>query len=586
MRRSIPGLMSLTLCAVLALASGCETPGQADPVDTSSPTINAVNGLTDGATVAGTVDITAEATDNLGVTGFTLTIDGAEVASETSGSLAYSWDTTAEADGEYTLVFKARDALGNSDTETYTVTVNNTTPIDDEDPVVDSVTGVTDMETVSGTVDITATATDNVEVTGFTLAIGGAEVASDTDGALEYSWDTTAEFDDDYVLLFTASDAAANTGTATLTVTVDNSAPTGATVSGVVYAPNGTDPVSGALVYAVDPGGGSAVSATGDPPAEDYLAFDYSEADGSFALTEVPVGTQTFKVLKGAFTLEFEYEVVEGDNELPDETTTLPSTTADGGTVDQLVVVTGDFDRIENVLAKIGLGEVDGTGELVPGTEEFTLVDGNETLDDGDYANFLDFMDDPANYADARTIFLNCGNAHEADFFADPDMANDLKAWVEGGGRLYASDRSYDFVEQLFPAAVDFYGGADGLSDTAEEVDAAELGNAMLAVDAEILDAALLAWLQALEVTNEDDTITIEGWLDSWAAIEDLAAETLAWVEAPVMVESAASTRTVAVTFATGDGTVFFTSCHTEETPTVELTPQDRLLQYFVFEVL
>lgn len=587
MLRNYTYLLAAAILVLMALAAGCETQNAGpSPVDNIDPVIGTVDGVTDGGTATGTVAITATATDNVLVTGFTLTVDGTEVASATSGSLAYGWDTTAETDGDHTLVFTARDATGNTDTETLTVTVDNGGVVDDVDPVIDEVTGVTDGGTASGTVDITATASDNVGVTGFTLEIDGTEVATETTGSLAYSWDTTAETDDDHILVFTASDAAANTGLETLTVTVDNTAPATSTVSGVVYAPNGTDPVSGALVYVVDPGGGSSVSATGDPPAEDHLAYDYSEADGSFALADVPTGMQTFKIIKGAFTLEFDHDVVAGDNDLPAGTTTLPSTTGGGGTVEELVVVTGMYDHIENVLAKIGLGEVDGTGQLVLGTEEFTLVDGTGLLDDGDYPNFLDYMGDPTNYENARTIFLNCGNNDEFDFFDNATMVADLKAWIEGGGRLYATDWSYDFVEQLFPEAIDYYAGVDGLSATPEDGDAAELGDMMLAVDATILDPDLLAWLQAMGVTNVDDTITIEGWLPGWAAIEALAAETVGWVEAPVDVEAVNTTRTVTATFAATDGMVFFSSYHTEEMPIVDLTPQDRILQYFVFEVL
>lgn len=573
--------------AGLLLASGCESSNVPDPSgDNVAPQIGAINGVTDGGTAAGTAAISASATDNVAVTSFTLAIDGTQVASSTNGSLSYDWDTTAAADGAYTLVFTARDAAGNTDTETYNVTVDNSAPADTEDPVIDSITGVSDGGTTSGTANINATATDNVGVTEFTLEIDGSEVASESSGSLSYSWDTTAGADGAYALVFTARDAAGNSATETYDVTVDNSGGPGATVSGVVYAPNGEDPVSGALVYAVDDGGSSSVSALGDPPDEGYFAYDYTEADGSFELADVPTGMQTIKIIKGAFSKEFDFEVMEGENALPAVQTTLPSSSGGGGTVEELVVVTGAFDHIENVLAKIGLGEVDEFGELVLGTEQFTLVDGSGDLDDGDYANFLDYMGNPANYADARTIFLNCGNNDEFDFLNDATMMADLKAWIEGGGRLYATDWSYDFVEQLFPEAIDFYGGADGLSATPEDENAAEQGDSMDDVDATILDAGLLAWLEALGVTNEDDTVTIEGWLILWAAVEELALDTVGWVEAAVMVDAAESTRPVTATFSAGDGTVFFSSYHTEETPTEDLTPQDRILQYFVFEVL
>jgi len=579
-----PGLIA----ALVLLVGGCfaGSDNTADPIDNVPPQIGAINGVSDGGTASGTANISASASDNLAVTSFTLAIGGTQVASSANGSLSYDWDTTAQADGSYTLVFTARDAAGNTDTETYEVTIGNGTPADTEDPVISSITGVSDGGTASGTANINATATDNVGVTEFTLQIGGTEVASESGGSLAYGWDTTAVADDDYTLVFSARDAAGNSATATYTVTVDNSAPAGATVSGVVYAPNGEDPVSGALVYAVDDSGSSSVSAAGDPPAEDYYAYDYTAANGSFELTGVPTGMQTFKIIKGAFSQQFEFDVQAGANSLPAVQTTLPASSGGGGAVEELVVVTGLFDSIENVLAKIGLGEVNEFGQLVLGTETFTLVDGTGVLDDGDYPNFLDFMGDPANYENARTIFLNCGNNYEDEFLDNAAMVADLKAWVEAGGRLYATDWSYDFVEQMFPAAIDFYGGSDGLSATPEERNAAEEGDDVETSDATILDTDLLAWLAALGVTNEDDTVTIEGWLILWAAVDALGTGTVGRVEAPVSVDSTESTRPVTATFSAGEGAVFFSSYHTESAPSEELTPQDRILQYFVFEVL
>jgi hypothetical protein len=582
------GYTPLFIAAAL-LVGGCfaGSDNAPDPTDNVPPQIGAIDGVSDGGNASGMASISASASDNLAVTSFTLAIDGTQVASSANGSLSYDWDTTAEADGSYTLVFTARDAAGNTDTETYDVTVNNGGPGDTEDPVISSITGVSDGGTSSGTADIEATATDNVGVTSFTLEIDGSEVANESDGSLSYSWDTTAEADGNFTLLFTAMDAAGNSASESYSVTVDNGGGGGgAIVSGVVYAPNGTDPVSGALVYAIDDSGASSVSATGDPPDEDYYAYDYSEADGSFELMDVPTGMQTLKIMKGAFSQEFDYEVLEGDNELPAIQTTLPSSSGGGGMVEELVVVTGAFDHIQNVLAKIGLGDVDENGSLVLGTEQFTLVDGNGSLEDADYANFADYISDPANYEDARTIFINCGNGGELGILGDETIVADLKFWIEGGGRLYATDWSYDFVETLFPAAIDFFGGEDGLSETPELNSVAEAGDSMEEVDATILDADLLAWLMALGATNEDDTVTIEGWLIFWAAVEALAEDTTAWVEADVMVDGGESTRPVTATFNAGDGVVFFSSYHTEEVPTEDLTPQDRILQYFVFEVL
>src|SRR5262249_40444221 len=94
------------------------TPG----ADTTPPTTS-VTAPANGATVSGTVSITATASDNVGVTQMQLLIDGSVAASNTNAtSLSFNWNTTSVANGSHTIVSKAFDAAGHLRT-TATVTV-------------------------------------------------------------------------------------------------------------------------------------------------------------------------------------------------------------------------------------------------------------------------------------------------------------------------------------------------------------------------------------------------------------------------------------------------------------------------------
>jgi hypothetical protein len=92
--------------------------------DTTAPTAT-VTAPVSGASVSGTVAVTASGTDNAGVTGMTLKIDGTQVATSTSGSLSYSWNTsTLTAGSSHSLVASSSDACGNVGTSsTVTVTI-------------------------------------------------------------------------------------------------------------------------------------------------------------------------------------------------------------------------------------------------------------------------------------------------------------------------------------------------------------------------------------------------------------------------------------------------------------------------------
>jgi hypothetical protein len=97
-------------------------------IDTTPPTTS-VTAPANGATVSGTVTVTATASDNVGVTQMQLLIDGSVIASNTNAtSLSFAWNTTTFTNASHTIVSKSFDAAGNVGTSaTVTVTVSNGT---------------------------------------------------------------------------------------------------------------------------------------------------------------------------------------------------------------------------------------------------------------------------------------------------------------------------------------------------------------------------------------------------------------------------------------------------------------------------
>jgi Bacterial Ig domain len=83
----------------------------------------------DGATVSGTIVVSANASDNVGVAGVQFLVDGTSLGAEdTTAPYALSLDTTSLATGLHTLSARARDAAGKVGTSaTRTVTVIRTT---------------------------------------------------------------------------------------------------------------------------------------------------------------------------------------------------------------------------------------------------------------------------------------------------------------------------------------------------------------------------------------------------------------------------------------------------------------------------
>lgn len=94
--------------------------------DTTPPTV-AITDPAPGATVSGSVVVTADASDAVGVAGVQFKVDGANLGAEdTAAPYSVSWDSRTAANGSSVLTAVARDAAGNTATSSQvTVTVSN-----------------------------------------------------------------------------------------------------------------------------------------------------------------------------------------------------------------------------------------------------------------------------------------------------------------------------------------------------------------------------------------------------------------------------------------------------------------------------
>jgi len=97
--------------------------------DTTKPTTS-ITAPANGATVSGTVSVTASASDNVGVTKVEFYVDGALQSTDTTSPYSWSWNTTTATNGSHSLTSKAWDAALNNQTSTaVSVTVSNGLPV-------------------------------------------------------------------------------------------------------------------------------------------------------------------------------------------------------------------------------------------------------------------------------------------------------------------------------------------------------------------------------------------------------------------------------------------------------------------------
>lgn len=229
--------------------------------DTEAPTV-ALGTLP--ASVSGTVTLSATANDNVGVAVVRFRANGALIAATTTAPYTVSWNTTAVANGPVTLTAEADDTAGNvGQSVGVLVTVDNPpAPVPDTTPP--SVALGPLATTLTGTVTLSATATDNVGVTVVRFRANGNLVGTSAAAPYAVEWDTTTVANGSVTITAEAQDAAGNVAqTAGMMVTVDNPpvpvpdtlpptvalAPLPAVVSGIVtLSATATDNVGVVLV--------------------------------------------------------------------------------------------------------------------------------------------------------------------------------------------------------------------------------------------------------------------------------------------------------------------------------------------------
>lgn len=176
-----------------------------------------------GATVSGTVTVGLAAGGGSGYT-YRLAVDGVQVATAPT----YTWNTTTVTNGGRTLTATVTDSAGRTATATRTVTVSNasTPPPPTNGTLRVFITQPTGGATVGGTAWVVMWVEGNSgSSNAFTLSVDGASVGSQTTsarGPVSIPWTTPAAANGTHTVRATVRDAAGNTGSTSVTVTVRN----------------------------------------------------------------------------------------------------------------------------------------------------------------------------------------------------------------------------------------------------------------------------------------------------------------------------------------------------------------------------
>jgi hypothetical protein len=206
--------------------------------DRTTPTVT-ITSPGSGAVVSGTVAVQVTATDNVGVSSVVLTADGSVVGTKSAAPFSFSWNTTGLSNGTHTLTATATDAAGNSKAHTIQVGYNTPAGTDITPPSV-SITSPVNGSSVSSTISVAVSASDNVGVSNVTLYVDGAVLTSDASAPYSFSLNTATLSSGVHTVSATARDAVGNSNSNAIQVTVNTTVvppPTSLPSSSVLIMP-------------------------------------------------------------------------------------------------------------------------------------------------------------------------------------------------------------------------------------------------------------------------------------------------------------------------------------------------------------
>lgn len=392
------------------------------------------------------------------------------------------------------------------------------------------------------------------------------------------------------------------------------------TVVGKVTAPNGVDPIREALVYV--PSGGSpeefppkvACETCNTPMGGTPVTAVSTDVDGSFSLRRVPVTTSTPIVIqKGRWRKTIQLNVGRCETQgITAEQGRLPKDHFEG-TLPKMALATGQWDAIECVLRRIGISESEFGSPSSGGSVHIYDNDASGTAIAPGGVNIGTLLRDLNRLLDYNILFLNCSDVTYArSLLADPVVKKNLAEYAARGGRMYVTDYSYNFIQQL-PEFAPFicFNDKEPCTDTSPHTfhSATALGKTgsqnLFYADVDQTHSggkALATWLTYLPSPILGGKVRIEDSIASYVLIRQMAQDpskhpSTVWLSADL----SSQRRPVTVTFdypagPAACGRVLFSTYHTRHhassmttfpsyCPGGQMLPQENVLEFLVFEL-
>jgi hypothetical protein len=290
-------------------------------------------------------------------------------------------------------------------------------------------------------------------------------------------------------------------------------------ITGTVYAPNGTDPIPNVTVYipTVTPDPlplGLTCPMVGAAPSGAPLMGTETDVKGNFELDNVPVGSVPLVILAGKWRRQFTVQTTACI------TNALPSTPYNSATnpvmpfvsmpqnqlqgdIPKIAIATGAVDQVECVLRKVGISDSEFTDPTGSGRINLYLGSSTPTKSSGPGSGIdlstptqASLMENSSLLSAYDVLMLPCQGAAagnvEAGAMGATELANFIN-FANDGGRVYASHLSYAWLFQNSPfdSVVNWDVGQASLPSGTATVDTSFTGGQTLST-----------WLQEVGATS------------------------------------------------------------------------------------
>jgi hypothetical protein len=384
------------------------------------------------------------------------------------------------------------------------------------------------------------------------------------------------------------------------------------TISGKVYAPNGTLPLYGVQVYVpLHPVGalptGAVCNKCADTPLGDPIVSDITKEDGSFTLSNVPSGADIpVVIVSGKWRRIIKVSTVAqcADTPLSAADTSLPKSPTDmtpntvSVTMPKIAITTGGADSLECLIRKMGVADSTitaggGTGQvqLYAGTDGVNQMAGNVTI-----PTATDFWSNLGALKAFDAVIFSCEGAQNSDTKRQPAL-DAVKAYADFGGRVFLSHWHNIWIEgstqgggnqkpAVWPSIATWSNGGNSSSDdTIDEVNNPK-------------GMSFATWMVNVGGSPTRDAIPISNGRSTVTSVDNLKAQR--WV---YTADAAQSTQNFQfVTPNEGDpanacGKVVFSDMHVSGNPggspypstdcpsSMTLSPQEKALAFMLFDL-